>query len=109
MIDAEAGPEEIVLEISGAAPDRTAAAGLSPPAFTLDRALDRPHRVIDGVDAASIERAAREAEGGRLFVVGDPALVALVRAQLGLPSAASTWSFPGTTQLQLETYEQPDG
>jgi hypothetical protein len=109
-IDAEAGPGDVILELSGASPDRTAAGDLSPPAYTLDRALDRPQDVADGRDSAAIERAAREARGGRLFVVGDPAVVALVRTQLGLPAEASEeWSFPGTTGLLLQAFREPSG
>jgi 4-amino-4-deoxy-L-arabinose transferase-like glycosyltransferase len=107
-VDANAGPGDVVLDIPGGSVGGVRGEPLTPAAFTLDVALEKPHRVIDALDVPAAKQAMEEARGGRLFMVGTPIFVALGREGLGIDSPPDDQRiFPGEIPVEVEVYDVP--
>jgi 4-amino-4-deoxy-L-arabinose transferase-like glycosyltransferase len=110
FVDANAGPEDVILDIPGGYVGGSKGEPLTPAAFTLDVALDEPHRVIDAVSVPAAEAAVKEAQGGRLFIVGTPFFVALGKSGLGIDSApVEQRTFSGEIPVEVQVYDVPPG
>ncbi|HKQ17444.1 MAG TPA: glycosyltransferase family 39 protein [Solirubrobacterales bacterium] len=110
FVDANAGSGDVVLDIPGGYVGGVNGEPLTPAAFTLDVALDKPHRVIDAVSVPAAEEAVKEAKGGRLFIVGTPFFVALGKSGLGIESApAEQRTFSGEIPVEVQVYDIPRG
>jgi hypothetical protein len=110
FVDANAGPGDVVLDVPGGYVGGVKGEPLTPAAFALDVALEKPHRVIDAVDVPAAEAAVQEAGGGRLFIVGTPFFVAIGKAGLKIDSApAEQRTFPGEIPVEVQVYDVPPG
>lgn len=108
FIDANATAADVVLDVPGGTVGGLNGAPLTPAAYTLDVALDEPHRIYDALDVPTAELAMRKAEGGRLFIVGPPVFVALGREGLGLEDPpAESRLFPGEIPVEVDVYDVP--
>ncbi len=108
FIDRTAGPEDVVLDIVGTDVGGTDGVPLSPPAYTLERALEGPHEVIEAADAESDENALRDAAGARLFLVGHPFFTEAVRAGLPLDEApVDQLDLTGISPLRVQVFDVP--
>jgi hypothetical protein len=109
-VDANAEPTDVVLDVPGGSVGGVRGEPLTPAAFTLDVALEQPHRIIDAVDLPSAERALSEAAGGRLFIVGTPFFLAIGKQGLGIDSPPDEQrTFPGEIPVEVQIYDVPPG
>ena len=109
-VDANAGPTDVVLDVPGGSVGGVRGEPLTPAAYTLDVALEQPHRIIDAVDGPSAEQALSEAAGGRLFIVGTPFFVAIGKQSLGIDSPPDEQrTFPGEIPVEVQVYDVPSG
>ena len=108
VIDAEAGPDDVVLDVNPVAGGQ-GGAPLTPAARELDIALEKPHEVVDAVDANAVDAGLKQARGGRMFIVGVPLFVEGTEAVLGLQGQAFlARTFAGVPPLEVRAYEIPD-
>ena len=105
FLDADAGPDDVILDVFGAAPYSQGV--LSPAAGTLDVELEGSHQVVDLTGAPAAKQALAMAEGARLYVVGGPLLVGLTRKELNLEDQepVEQRNFEGQPALTVQVFD----
>jgi hypothetical protein len=104
FIDAEAGPNDVVLDLSLSwvdAPEK-----FYPPAETLAVAFDHPHQVIAAHSPRMDVEAFLAARGARLFLLGPPGFPESTERYLGLDdeTPVAERSIPGSVPLTVRVF-----
>ena len=109
VIDAEADPDDVVIDavwLGGVAPESEL---FEPLALTLDVNLTKPHDIVDAASLEEIEGALSRARGRELWLAGNPALTASVVEMLDLGDLEPSFSqsFEGVLPTVVESYAIP--